>query len=394
MSQPRRNVKDVRGPPGAADRELIGHAAEHGVTVTPTQLERWRIGALPLIPRNRRVGRSSEPSPGAADLVVWLGRESRPGRSPYALALMAFGDGHPVPERTVRAAFRRPVDRLQLPGEAVLTDIDDEEDRAAAVAADALDRGLDFTVVPRRVRAIDERLGNAGWGWAPEAVAVLDAGSPLHEPPTRRDFATSAVAAMVVGPQTIPGADAGAMARMMGPAGAASPFASMLERGGEAPDADPRILDDAGAMVFMPPGDMRSYLSKLLDDTPLNELLRAWRAAGRVRTWAMDLCTATERELDEGVVGPAIIEWASGVHLALPRITLLSVLRGERWGPSEQAFKVAELLMLREMIYQLRVLVPDGEYGLLQTVMPACLHEFLDLSPYAHGDNDGALRRI
>lgn len=353
--------------------------------MTPTQLERWRIGDLPLIPKNRRVGRSSEPSPGAADLVTWLGRESRPGRSPYALALMAFGDGHPVPERTVRAAFQRPVDRLRLPGEATLTSIDDAEDRAAAVAADALNRGLDFTVVPRRVSAIDYRLANAGWGWAPEAVAVLDPGSPLHEPPTRRDFATSAVTAMVVGPQTIPGADAGAMARMMAPVGAASPFTSMLERGGEAPDADPRILDDTGAMVFMPSGDMRSYFLKLLRDTPLEELRRAWAAAGRVRAWALDLCTATERELDDGVVGPAIIEWVSGVHLALPRITLVNVLRGERWGPSEQAFKVAELLMLREMIDQLRVLVPGGEYGVLGKVMPSCLHDVLGITEEVTG---------
>jgi hypothetical protein len=269
---------------------------------------------------------------------------------------------------------------MQLPGEATLPgDTDDPEDWAADVAADALDRGLDFTLVPRRVRAIDARLADAGWSWTPEPVAVLDDGSPLHEAPTRRDYATSAVSAMLVGPQAIPGADAGAMARMMVPAGAASPFASMIERGGEASDADPRIVDETGAIVFMPSGDMRSYLAKLLDGAAVHELRRGWTTAGEVRAWALDLCAATERELDERVAGPATVEWVSGVHLALPRMTLLSVLRGVRWTPTDQAFKVAELLMLRDMINQLRVLMPDGEYGLLKTVMPACLHAFLGI---------------
>lgn len=368
----------VRGAPSGADRELVEYAAAHDVAVSATQLERWRTGELPLLPKNRRLGRSSEPAEGARDLVVFLGKESCPGRSPYALALLAFAEEHPVPEPTVRAAFRRPVERLRLPGETATApgDAEDPEDWAADVAADALERGLDFTLVPRRVRAIDDRLADAGWNWAPGAVATLDDGSPLHEPVTRRDFATSAVTAMLVGPQAIPGTDAGAMARMMVPAGASSPFASMIERGGEAPDADPRVVDETGAIVYMPSGDVRSLLTKLLDDAALRDLRRGWLTAGQVREWALALCAAAEHELDERVAGPAIAEWVSGVHLALPRMTLLSVLRGERWTPLDQAFKVAELLMMREMIDQLRVLVPDGDFGLLRTVMPTCVHEF------------------
>ena len=109
-----------RTGPSPADRELIACAARQGAAVTARKLERWRRQGL-LAPNQRRAlgrgkGSTSEPPPGACELVVWLARNVRPGRRPGDLALMAFAAGHPVPEVTVRAAFTAAVDGIRLPG--------------------------------------------------------------------------------------------------------------------------------------------------------------------------------------------------------------------------------------------------------------------------------------
>src|SRR4051794_1137891 len=105
-----------RTPPSAADRELINHAAAQGVTVSARRLERWRADGL-LQPNERRTlgrgrGRTSKPSPRAHEMVVWLGRHAGPGKRPGDLALMAFGEGLPVPEATVQKAF---VEAIKVP---------------------------------------------------------------------------------------------------------------------------------------------------------------------------------------------------------------------------------------------------------------------------------------
>src|SRR6266508_2186368 len=99
-----------------ADRELIAYAASRGCTVTARQIERWRERAL--LPSNLRRGlgrgSTSEPTPGAHELVVWLAEQARPGRRPGDLALGAFGAGMAVPEAAVRAAFVAATNRAGL----------------------------------------------------------------------------------------------------------------------------------------------------------------------------------------------------------------------------------------------------------------------------------------
>jgi hypothetical protein len=98
-----------RSTPSKADQQLIEYARQRGVTVTGRQLERWRGSGL-LAPNirgypGRGRGSTSMPPPGAAELVVWLATNERPGRRPADIALLAFAAGLAVPEDTVRSAF-------------------------------------------------------------------------------------------------------------------------------------------------------------------------------------------------------------------------------------------------------------------------------------------------
>jgi len=129
-----------RATASEADQQLIAHAARHGATATARQLERWRAAGL-LEPNIRHYpgrgrGSTSEPPPGAADLVVWLAGNERPGRRPGDLALLAFAEGLAVPEDTVRAAFASAITSIRLPAEVGMPPGSAPEDVAdAAVAA-------------------------------------------------------------------------------------------------------------------------------------------------------------------------------------------------------------------------------------------------------------------
>jgi hypothetical protein len=104
-----------------ADLELITHAERRGFTLTGRRIERWRAqGLLPANVRRalgRGRGSTSEPAPGARDLVLWLGRAHPVGRRPGDLALLAFGAGLAVPENAVQAAFVEAADRLEINAE-------------------------------------------------------------------------------------------------------------------------------------------------------------------------------------------------------------------------------------------------------------------------------------
>jgi hypothetical protein len=162
-----------RSPASDADQQLIAGAARHGATVTAYQLERWRTSGL--LARNPRGypgqghGSTSGPPPGAAGLVAWLAANARPGRRPADLALLAFAEGLPVPEDTVRSAFAAAVTRIRLPVEAALAGAA-PEDIAEAAAAD----GLRFTMVPARIRRIDHALAQHGLDWSWLELARLD----------------------------------------------------------------------------------------------------------------------------------------------------------------------------------------------------------------------------
>jgi len=60
------------------------------------------------------------PPPGAAELVVWLAANERPGRRPADIALLAFAAGLAVPEVTVRSAFTAAITGIKLPVEAAM----------------------------------------------------------------------------------------------------------------------------------------------------------------------------------------------------------------------------------------------------------------------------------
>ncbi|MGH3833545.1 MAG: hypothetical protein ACRDRS_24440 [Pseudonocardiaceae bacterium] len=96
--------------PSPADRTLLCHAERHGLVVTVRQLETGRrSGLLPgNVPRGLGQGRgsASEVHGDAKELVVWLARNSRRGRRPGDLALVAFAQRLPVPERTIPSAPR------------------------------------------------------------------------------------------------------------------------------------------------------------------------------------------------------------------------------------------------------------------------------------------------
>lgn len=109
-----------RTPPSRADQELIQALAAEGVTVTPTQLERWRREGY--LPRNRRqglgrgAGSRSEIAAGTADYIDALTAQAGQGRSMHQtiLALFMAGVLQPAdcppsdpPMRTYEAAVRR-----------------------------------------------------------------------------------------------------------------------------------------------------------------------------------------------------------------------------------------------------------------------------------------------
>ena len=83
-----------RTPPSGADAELIRALAERNVTVTVSQLERWRTaGLLPRHPRSglgRGRGSRAELLPATITQAEVLARTSRQGRAPASLLTSAL----------------------------------------------------------------------------------------------------------------------------------------------------------------------------------------------------------------------------------------------------------------------------------------------------------------
>ncbi|WP_246144460.1 metallophosphoesterase [Actinacidiphila oryziradicis] len=142
--------------------------------------------------RGRGYGSTSEPAPEAFDLVVGLARHGGRGRRPADLALLLFAERLPVPEATVRAAFRAAVDRVVLSVEKPEEDNDpaeDPEERAARIADRAVAAELTMTLVPARARRIDARIARhlhgMGLSWPPpELAAWTTTPAPHHSPLT------------------------------------------------------------------------------------------------------------------------------------------------------------------------------------------------------------------
>ncbi|MEV4741620.1 hypothetical protein [Streptomyces sp. NPDC049555] len=367
--------------PSAADQQLIDHASHHGFAVTAKQLASWRRTGL--LPRNvsggglgQGRGSSSWPPAESFDLVVALARCGGRGKRPADLALLLFGDGLPVPEVTVRAAFRAAVDTVVIPDDE--TDSGDGADldvRLDHLAAHLADTGQAVTLVPARARRIDERITRA-LGGPPAGLAELDKNA-APTPLTPQDAALTAVTATLGSSVTLQ--EVGDLLRAMSPAMPAHPIASLVEATQEdIPDAAAKVLTDDGSLTVIPDGDVRDLLRTVADSASLHDLAAGWKTALRVREWALDLCERVEAELNAGELGEAVTEWLHG-RLLLSGLSVLEVLRDRRWSPSKGALSTLGFLLQRTMLATIGTLVPGCQWHVLEMpgVLPPPVRDFL-----------------
>ena len=369
----------VRKPPSPADEALLNAASQRGLRVTATQLERWR--AAGLLPPNARQrpgrgqGSSSTPAPDAVELVVWLAQHARPGQRPSSLALRAFAEELPVPEPTVRKAWRAAIRRIELPGEKEHPPPagGDRADWAWSLAERAANPST-TVVIPRRMRRIDDRIAAAGISWALPQVAQYDRGPDIDEPVDSRGFATYAAVAALSGGPELTGAAMAPYARAMLPAGAASPTAYWLEHP-DGPGRDPSEISNGAGLSLLPTGDIREDLLRTIDESTMAQLRAGWHAAAQMRTWALAQCDAVEAELDTGQLGEATLAWMAGAALGVSRLLIRDVLRDQRFTTTSQVTTAVMLLWMGGALQRLRVLVPDGQFELLPELLPPFLHD-------------------
>jgi hypothetical protein len=369
-----------RSTASGADRQLIAHAARHGAKVTARHLERWRTSGL-LAPNVRRAlgrgrGSTSEPPPGAADLVVWLARNARPGRRPVDLALLAFAADLAVPEDTVRASFAGAIASIRLPVEARMPPGAAPEDVAdAAVAA-----GQRFTMVPARIRRIDHDLTQRGVNWALPELAAMDPGRSDPRPDSSY-WVHTAVQLMLSGGAGINMGTIGALARTMAPAGGVAPLAGQVEYRWPISPREERYAapDDDDLLALLSSGDLRDQARDLAMTTPLGELRDAFQLAAGLPGWADGACAAVEREIAAGQPGEAAREWIMSAF-GVTRLLIATALRGKDAGPASTAATAAVLIMMRNMIKAVRRLVPAGNFDVLNNplVAPSFLVDFLN----------------
>lgn len=371
--------------PSAADQQLIGHAQRHGYTVTAKQLAAWRSHGL--LPGNihggglgRGKGSTSRPPPESFGLVLGLARHAGPGKRPTDLALLLFGEGFPVPEATVRAAFRSAVEAVTISGE----DDDPHEgtdERLNNVAGHLAESGQAMTLVPARARRIDEQIArlarDAGATWPPPEFASWDE-NPEPSPSTTPQGATlTAASAVLTGSLSMQ--EIGDMLRAMNPGAAANPIASLVETTqNDVPDIADKVIAPDGTLALGPVGDARDLLRDLTDRAPLEDLAAAWQTVQRVREWALDLCVRVESELEAGQRGEAVVEWQTRRSLGAG-LALLSTLRDRRWPPAQRALDTMLVLYQLQAFRLLDRIVPGCQWHLLKKegVMPPPVRDLL-----------------
>ena len=367
-----------RSPAGETDRQLIADAARHGATVTARQLERWRASAL-LAPNIRSYpgrgrGSTSQPPPGAADLVVWLAANARPGRRPGHLALLAFAEGLAVPEETVRAAFAEAVTSIRLPIEAAMPGAAPEDVADAAVAARHR-----VQVVPVRIRRIDDALARRGIDWSWPELARLDPGRS-DSPPDSSYWVYTAVQVMLSGGAGLDMGTVGSLARIFAPAGGVAPIAGQIEyRWPISPAAErDNAPDDEDLLALLGAGDLRDQARNLALTTPAAELRDAYQAAEAMAAWADSACTAVEREIADGKPGDAVTEWVT-TAFGPTRLMMAVALQDQDASPASTAATAMMLILIRNMLRAVRQLVPDGNFDVLRNPMaaPSFLVDFL-----------------
>ncbi|TYC73880.1 hypothetical protein [Streptomyces sp. CB01881] len=346
----------ARTSPSPADARLIEYARSQGVEVTARQLERWRGKPDPLLPRNERswpgrpVGGSSSTADGEiGELVAWLGKHQKQGRSRDHLILGAFAAGLRVPESSVRSAFGRHVIEMAadlrknlgplLPG----ADPDDwVGDGASRIALEQQHRGAG---VNRRIRKIDKSLRELpalAEFWP--TIGALD-GSAGAEPLDNAGLAFHSVLGILLGADGIMPETIARVVRSRSGVSDLNPGAYLLETD----NGDPlQALRDAPAhqVPGLPESSMLHHLHSLVLDTPLERLRAAWQAAGTLATWAEDLCAAVETEIAYGLPGPASEKWIYGMLFSLSRDLIRVGLAEPNPTPSQQCSSALSLLFV------------------------------------------------
>ncbi|MFD5510685.1 hypothetical protein ACFWIB_23350 [Streptomyces sp. NPDC127051] len=368
--------------PSRADQQLIDHAREHGLAVTGKQLSGWRRHGL--LPANahggglgRGLGSTSQPVPESFALVLALARLSGRGKRPTDLALLLFGEGLPVPEATVRAAFHAAVDAVRLPGDAESGQ--DLEEQLDAVDAYIARGGQAAVMVPARARRVDEQIfeffESAGVPWPPAELAQWDE-NPSPEHLTPQGAALFAADALLTGSAPLP--RIAALLRGMTPGLAVNPIASLVETTvRDVPDSPVIGPDDSLSTLT---GDVRHSLHELVATASSEDLGVAWHAALDVRTWALDLCARAEEELSAGTPGDATTEW--WISRQLPAgMSLLEELRTREEKPSGTALAALGLLLQREQLAAVDRRQPGCQWELMQTpgFLPPPVRTFLAL---------------
>jgi hypothetical protein len=311
----------------------------------------------------RGKGSTSSAPPESFALVLALARRAGRGKRPTDLALLLFADGLPVPEATVRAAFRSAVDRVVLPGEDDGTDegrqLDERADRTVNRLAE---NGQSFTLVPARARRIDERIARL-LGETPKELAELDKNTePV--PMTPHDAALTAVTVTFGGALSVD--EIGSLLRATNPSAVAHPFASMVETTPQdVPESADQVMTDDGTFGFLPEGDVRDHLRALADTASAEDLRVCWRTAEQVRAWALDLCDRVEAELDDGQPGEAVTLWLTGRGTPFG-MSVLETLRERRCSPSSAAVSTLLLLFQRNMFQTVDALVPGCQWPVLE----------------------------
>ncbi|MFF1819745.1 hypothetical protein ACFVWG_20765 [Kribbella sp. NPDC058245] len=355
------------------DEQLARQASEEGHPTTPRQIERWREKGL--LPPNERVfpgrGSSATAAAGTMELVRWLSQNARRGRRPADLALLALAEGLPVPEATVRGAFVAAIRRPVLLVERDFPEGAEPEDIAEAAA----DAGLAATVLPERVRRIDQSLETLGADWALPGLGDLDPG-PTSDPLTPKDWAYNAVLALLKGGGDLTIEQMAQMARSVLPKNAVVPVAADMERNWPDNEADRELLlNESGGLSFIPEGDLRQLFEEYALNRPLEELRNALETATQVAEWAERLCADTEAEVASNTPGPAAQEWMIGSLVGPARLMLTTGLRDADSSPSDLAFTAVLLLFMQDLLGRVRSLVPAANFDVLALpgVLPQCI---------------------
>ncbi|MFI8091529.1 hypothetical protein ACIF9R_24950 [Streptomyces sp. NPDC086080] len=367
--------------PSRADQQLIEHAREHGFTVTGKQLSGWRRhGLLPANAHGGGLGRgrgsTSQPAAAGFALVLGLARLAGRGKRPADVALALFGEGLPVPEPTVRAAFRTAVNAIRLPGTAPGQDVDERLDAVDSYIGRG---GQAVIMVPARAHRVDEQIAaffeSAGVPWPPKELVPFD--EHLNDERLTPQGATLFAAdALLTGSAPLP--LVGALLRGMAPGLDVNPIASLVETTVRDVPHSPVLGPDDS--LTMPSGDVRSVLRTLAETSSPEDLTAAWQAAQGVRSWALDLCARTEAELAARAPGDATTEW--WISRQMPAgLYLLEELRTRHEKATRTALSALLLLLQRETFAELDRVQAGCQWDLAQTpgFLPPPARAFLAL---------------